>query len=136
MADAVVVTREFDAPRELVFRAWTEREHLLRWFAPKTFTTPYCSVDLRVGGMFHYCMRTPEGQDIWGRGVYREIVAPERLVFVDSFADEQGNAAEPARYGTSADYPFETLVTVTFEERDGKTLVTVRQEVPESVPER
>ncbi len=132
----IVITRVFDAPRELVFKAWTEPERLMRWWGPKGFTTPFCTVDLRAGGIFHYCMRSPEGRDFWGKGVYREIVAPERIVYLDSFADETGNTVEPARYGMSPEHPVETLVTVTFTERDGKTEVTLRHGIPESVPER
>lgn len=133
---ALVITRVFDAPRERVFKAWTEPEQLMRWFAPKNWTTPFCTVDLRPGGIFHFCMRSPEGQNTWGRGVYREIVKPERIVYVDSFADEKGNPVEPTRYGASASFPSETLVTITFSEEDGKTRVTLRHDVAESVPER
>ena len=115
----IVITRVFDAPRELVFAAWTRPEHLLRWWAPKGCSTPHCKVDLRPGGSFHYCMRTPEGRDIWGLGVYREIVAPERIVYVDSFADAQGNPVPPSDYGMSDGHPAETLVTVTFAEHGG-----------------
>ena len=132
----LVITRVFDAPRDLVFRAWTEPEHLMRWWGPKGFTTPFCTVDLRPGGVFHYCMRSPEGGDVWGRGVYREIVAPERLVYTDAFADEKGNPVEPARYGMSAGHPRETRVAVTFTEHHGKTKVTLHHSIPESFPER
>ncbi len=133
---ALVITRVFDAPRDLVFKAWTDPARLMRWWGPKGFTTPVCKVDLRPGGVFHYCMRSPEGRDYWGRGVYREIVERERIVYTDSFADEEGNPVEPTHYGMSADHPPETLVTVTFTEHEGKTKVTLRHAVPEAVPER
>jgi uncharacterized protein YndB with AHSA1/START domain len=132
----IVLTRVFDAPRELVFRAWTESEHLMRWWAPKGCTTPFCQVDLRPGGKFHYCMRLPEGRDIWGMGVYREVVAPSLLVYTDSFADAQGNPVPPAHYGMSAGHPAESLVTVTFEEHGSKTKLTLRHAIPVSVEER
>jgi uncharacterized protein YndB with AHSA1/START domain len=135
-AGEIVVSRVFDAPRRLVFEAWTRPEHLLRWWAPKGCTTPVCKVDLRPGGIFHYCMRMPDGRDIWGVGVYREIVEPSLLVYTDSFADAQGNPVPPTHYGMSADHPTETLVTVTFTEHGAKTTVTVRHAIPESVPER
>ncbi|HUP50171.1 MAG TPA: SRPBCC domain-containing protein [Thermoanaerobaculia bacterium] len=131
-----MLTRRFDAPPETVFDAWTQPEHLMRWFAPKGFTTPFCTVDLRVGGLFHFCMRSPDGTEFWARGVYREVVRPERLVYLDSFADEQGNIAEPARYGMSAAHPRETLVTVTFHAENGGTEVTLVHAVPATVPER
>ncbi len=132
----IVITRVFDAPRDLVFKAWTEPERLMRWWGPKGFTTPFCRVDLRPGGVFHYCMRSPEGRDFWGRGVYVEVVQPERIVYIDSFADEEGNPVEPTRYGMSPAHPRETLVTVTFTEHEGKTMVTLQHAIPASVPER
>jgi uncharacterized protein YndB with AHSA1/START domain len=133
---AIVITRTFDAPRELVFRAWTEPELLKQWWGPKGFTTPVLTVDPRPGGLFHYCMRSPDGHEYWGRGVFREVVPPERLVRVDSLADEQGNPVPAERYGFNAAHPLETLVTVTFDERGGRTTVTLRHEIPASVPER
>ncbi len=131
-----VISRVFDAPRSRVFKAWTDPELLKRWWAPKNFTTPFCKVDLRPGGVFHYCMRSPEGQDIWGIGVYREIVEPERIVYTDSFADAEGNPVPPAHYGMSSSHPPETLVTVTFVEQEGKTKLTLRHSIHESVEER
>jgi len=131
-ADELVITRVFDAPRELVFRAWTEPERLMRWWGPNGFTTPSFTVDLRVGGVLHYCMRAPDGQDYWGIGVYREIVPPERIMYTDSFADAEGSPVPPSHYGMSDDHPEETLVTVTFLEREGRTSVTLRHTIPES----
>jgi uncharacterized protein YndB with AHSA1/START domain len=122
----VVITRIFDAPRELVWKAWTEPEHLRRWWGPKNFTSPACQIDLRVGGKYLYCMRSPEGQDFWSTGVYREIVPFEKLVCTDSFADENGNVVPATHYGMGADFPLEMEVTVTFEEQEGKTRMTLR----------
>ena len=124
----LAVTRVFAAPRELVFRAWTEPERLKRWWGPKGYTLPYCEIDLREGGVFLYCMRSPEGRDFWGRGVFREIVAPERIVFAMSFADVEGNAVPATHYGMSPKWPLETLLTVAFEEEAGKTRVSLRYE--------
>jgi uncharacterized protein YndB with AHSA1/START domain len=135
-SDQIVITRVFDAPRDLVWKAWTEPERLMRWWAPQGFTTPVCTVDLRPGGVFHYCMRSPEGQDIWGIAVYREIVESERIVYTDAFADAEGNPVPPAHYGMSSGHPPETLVTVTFAERGGKTTLTLLHSIPESVEER
>jgi uncharacterized protein YndB with AHSA1/START domain len=122
----IVITRIFDAPRELVWKAWTEPEHFKRWWGPKNFTAPVCKVDPRVGGVYLYCMRSPEGQDYWNTGVYKEIIPMERLVYTDSFADEKGNVVPATHYGMSADFPLELLVTVTFEEQGGKTKMTLR----------
>ena len=129
----LVLSRVFDAPRALVFRAWTEPEHFVRWWGPRGFTTPVCRIDLRPGGLWHCCMRSPDGQDIWCAGVYREIVAPERIVCTDFFADEAGNLVPPTRYGMGADWPADMLLTVTFAEQDGRTTLTVQQSVPEAL---
>jgi uncharacterized protein YndB with AHSA1/START domain len=129
----LVITRVFDAPRELVFRAWTEPEHLVRWWGPNGFTTPVCKIDLRPGGVWHICMRAPDGRDYWSKGIYREIIAPERIVTTDFFSDEDGNLVQPAQYGLPADWPAEMLLTVTFAEQDGKTKLTVRQSVSEAL---
>lgn len=121
----LLITRTFDAQRELVWKAWTDPELVKRWWGPKGFTAPFCKIDLRVGGVFLYCMRSPDGKDYWGTGVYREIVKPERIVYTDSFADEKGNVVPATHYGMSADFPLKMLVTVTFEEREGKTKLTL-----------
>lgn len=118
-------TRVFDAPRSLVFEVWTQPEHVRRWWGPKCYTAPFCTIDLRPGGVFLACMRSPEGQDFWTRGVFREVVELERLVYADAFADEKGNRVPPSHYGLGADWPEETLVTVTFAEQGGKTRVTL-----------
>jgi uncharacterized protein YndB with AHSA1/START domain len=122
----LVITRVFDAPRELVWKAWTEPEHFQRWWGPKDYTCPFCEMDLRVGGKYLNCMRSPEGQEYWSTGVYREIIPLERLVFTDCFADEQGNVVPAAHYGMSADFPLEMLVEVTLEDQAGKTKMTLK----------
>ena len=117
------ITRVFDAPRERVWRAFTESERLIHWWGPKGFTTTHAAVDLRPGGRFRYGLRSPEGQDMWGRFVYREIAAPERLVAIVSFTDENGDVI---RHPWSPTWPLEMLSTVSFAEDDGKTRLTVR----------
>lgn len=123
----LLITRVFDAPRELVFRAWTEPERLARWWGPRGFIVPFCTIDLRPGGAIHFMMRSPAGQEIWCKGIYREIVEPERIVCTSSFSDPEGNLVPPTAYGLGADWPAETLVTVTFEDDAGKTRLTLRQ---------
>ena len=126
-AEQVVgITRAFDAPRELVWKAWTEPERFMQWWGPKGFTSPVCKIDLRVGGKYLSCMRSPEGKDYWSTGVYREIVEPERIVCTDSFADEEGNVVPATYYGMSPDFPLEMLVAVTFEEHEGQTKLTLQ----------
>lgn len=126
--DELTITRNFDAPREKVWQAWTDPERLSRWWGPKNFTTPFSKIDLRVGGAYLNCMRSPEGQDFWGTGVYKEIVPMERIVATDSFADEKGNVVPASHYGMTGNWPLELLVTVTFEEHEGKTKLTLRHE--------
>jgi uncharacterized protein YndB with AHSA1/START domain len=122
----LIITRLFDAPRELVWKAWTEPERIMRWWGPKGFTAPVSRIDLRVGGEYLNCMRSPDGKDYWSKGVFREIVASERLVMTDSFADEKGNTVPASYYGMSKDFPLELLITVIFEDHDGKTKLTLR----------
>lgn len=129
----LVITRTFDAPRDLVFRAWTEPEYMARWWGPNGFTTPVCEIDLRPGGAWLFCMRSPEGEEYWCGGIYREIVEPERIVCTDCFTDEEGNPVDPAQYGMPEGVPTEMLLTVTFEEHEGRTKVTMRQSLPESL---
>ncbi len=132
----LVITRTLDAPRSLVFKAWTEPERVMRWWGPKDFTTPVCEIDLRPEGVYRYCMRSPEGQDFWSQGVYREIVEPELIVCTDTFADEKGNPVSPEHYGMSPEWPAEALITVTFTEHAGKTRLTLQHSPLKPSPER
>jgi uncharacterized protein YndB with AHSA1/START domain len=104
------LTRVFDAPRRLVFEAWTKPEHVVRWFGPQGFTLDICEIDLRPGGAWRYVMRKPKGRPVGMRGVFQEIAAPEWLVSTESFDD----------------YPGESLNTVTLVEQDGQTTYTNR----------
>jgi uncharacterized protein YndB with AHSA1/START domain len=98
-AEQMVITREFDAPREVVWKAWTDPEYVQQWWGPKGFTTPVCTMDFRVGGKFLLCMRSPDGRDLWSGGEYHEIVPLERIVYSMYFADAEGNKVEPEHYG-------------------------------------
>jgi len=123
---AYTMSRVFDAPRELVWKAWTDPEQLMRWWGPKDYTSPFCEIDLREGGKYLNCMRSPEGQDYWSTGVYREIVPLERIVLTDSFADENGNVVPASHYGFGDDFPLELEVIVTFEDDGDKTKMTLK----------
>jgi uncharacterized protein YndB with AHSA1/START domain len=120
---AFVIARIFDAPCEAVWKAFTEPERLKRWWGPKGFTVERCTVDLRPGGLFHYCLRSPDGQAMWGRFVYREIVPPQRLAYVVSFSDEMGGVT---RHPMHRAWPLEMTSTTEFAEEHGKTKATVR----------
>jgi uncharacterized protein YndB with AHSA1/START domain len=121
--DEFVLSRVLDAPRDLVFKAWTEAQRLKEWWGPKGFKVISCAMDLRPGGRFLYGLRTPDGGEMWGRWILREVVAPERLVFIVSFSDPEGGVT---RHPWSETWPLETLSTVEFAEQGRKTLVTVR----------
>ncbi|HTX17298.1 MAG TPA: SRPBCC domain-containing protein [Bacteroidota bacterium] len=121
----VIITRLFGAPRELVWKAWTDPRHLMRWWGPKHYTSPHCTIDLKVGGKRFWCMEAPDGTKHWTVGQYREIVPIERFVYTDQFADEKGNVVPPSYYGFPDDWPGEMLVTVTLEAIGGKTRMTV-----------
>ena len=131
----LVITRILDAPRELVWKAWTEPELMMKWWGPKTFTTPSIKLDLRVGGEYLSCMRSAEGKDYWSKGTYKEIVPGQRLVLTDSFADDKGNIVPATYYGMSPEFPLESVVTVTFDENDGRTKLTLRYDDVSSIPE-
>jgi uncharacterized protein YndB with AHSA1/START domain len=108
----LVIERVFDAPRELVFKAWTKAEHLSRWFFPSGFTMPKCEIDFRPGGVFRFVMRGPDGKDYPFDGSYVEIVEPERIVFQGNIHDVPGQ---------------DVMTTVTFSKLEGKTKLTVHQ---------
>lgn len=97
--ERMVVTRIFDAPRELVWKAWTEPKYVMQWWGPKGFTSLVCKIDFRVGGKFLCCMRTPDGQEFWNAGEYHEIVPYEKIVSSMYFSDSEGNKVNPEQYG-------------------------------------
>jgi uncharacterized protein YndB with AHSA1/START domain len=120
----LVIARIFDAPSHLVFQAWTQPDRAARWWGPQGFVTTYCNMDVRPGGTFRVCMRSPAGAEHWKQGVYREVVPPERLVFTFAWEDAEGKPGH------------QTLVTVTFAEHGDKTELTLHQAVFESVARR
>ena len=119
----LVLERVFDAPRHLVFQAWTQKEHLERWSAPKGYTLPFSEGELRPGGHWRCCMRAPDGTELWLGGIYREIVENELLVFTHVW-EENGAPGH------------ETVVTVRFSDQGSKTRVEFRQELFESKASR
>jgi uncharacterized protein YndB with AHSA1/START domain len=117
----LVITRVFDAPRDLVFKAWTEPERLAHWWGPEGFTLPLLEIDMRPGGAWRACMRAPDGTNFAQHGVCRELVPPERLSFTSIW---------------DSDPEHEMLVTVDFTERGKKTEITLRQRLFKSVESR
>jgi len=117
------MTRLFDAPRDRVFKAWTDQTELKKWWGPKGFKVLHSTVDLRPGGMFLYGMESPTGEPMWGKFVYREITPPSRIVFVNSFSDEAGGVT---RHPMAPNWPLEMLSVFTFETEGGTARFTVK----------
>lgn len=119
----VLITRIFDAPRELVFSMWTNPQYLAKWWGPKDFTNPVCEMDVHKGGAIKIVMQAPDGSKIPVTGVFQEILESERIVFTTMKIDESGNAE------------LEVLNTVTFSEENGKTKLVMKAVVVKSTPE-
>lgn len=119
----LTITRVFDAPRDLVFEVWTNPDHLVKWWGPTGFTASTFTVRLVDGGQWRMCM-SDGGAEIWARGVYHEIKRPERLVFSFAWEEPKGTPGH------------DTLVTITFSDRDGKTEMTFHQAIFETVEDR
>lgn len=132
----VVITRLFNAPRELVFKAWTDPEQLVQWYAPLGCTIEYRQIEIREGGKFHSCIRTPDGFQCWCIGEYRQIIVPEKIVCTMVISNAHGDRIEPVAAGHDSDWPVETILTVTFAEQAGQTKLTLHQNVRESIAKR
>ena len=123
----VHVERSLDAPLAQVWHLWTDPEIMKNWWGPKDFTAPVIKSDFRVGGAFHYGMRSSKGEMFWNTGKYLEIVPQQRIVQSLSFADETGKVVAGKDTPVPGDWPDEVNVLVTFEERDGRTFVAVTE---------
>ncbi|KOP78708.1 ATPase [Lysinibacillus sp. FJAT-14745] len=122
----LILERVFDAPRDLLFEMFKEPEHLKRWWGPRGWEIPVCTVDFRPGGVWHYCMKCVDenqgdffGMESWGKGVYKEIIEPEKISYTDYFSDAEGisNDAMPS-----------TEITLEFIDMGGKTKLINRAE--------
>jgi uncharacterized protein YndB with AHSA1/START domain len=123
--ERMIVTRIFDAPRELVWKAWTDPKYVMQWWGPKGFTAPVCKMDFRVGGKFLYCMRAPDGQEYWNAGEYHEIVPYEKIVSSMYFSDSEGNKVEPEHYGVEHEAIADLHDVILFEDLgNGQTKIT------------
>jgi len=120
----LLITRIYDAPLRLVWQAWTEPEHIVRWLAPRGFTIPHSEGEIRPGGAWRSCMRKPDGEDLWLGGVYREVVKEKKLSFTHAWEDETDKPGHT------------TLVTVTFEAIGKKTKLTLHQASFDSLESR
>jgi len=122
--ESVTIERVMEAPRSVVWQAWTDCEHFSRWYGPEGFTLPHCEIDFRVGGRHLWGMRSPDGWEMWTTGVYQEIEELERFTTTEVSSDTEGNPAP----GPGMEGPMETLLSVRLEDLDGgRTRMTVRQ---------
>jgi uncharacterized protein YndB with AHSA1/START domain len=128
-----VISRVLDAPRDLVWRCFTQVERLKQWWGPKGVKIARASVDFRVGGSFHYAMQPPSGDIMWGKMTYREIAPHDRIEFINSFSDEAGGVT---RHPMAPGWPMQMLSTFIFEDMPGgKTKFTVRWSPYEATPD-
>lgn len=121
----MVITRVFDAPRELVWQAWTDPKYVMQWWGPKGFTSPACKMDLRVGGKSLFCMKSPDGQEGWNAVEYHEIVPYEKIVSSMYFSDAEGNRIDPEQLGMEHEAVDGAYDVTLFEDLgDGRTRLT------------
>ncbi len=127
----LIVTRTFDAPVELVWKAWTDPEYVIKWWGPDYFTSPSAKIDFREGGTSLVCMRAPAdfgGQDMYSTWVYQKIVPMQRIEFIQNLSDENGDWIDPAVFGMPPEFPRDTRTVVTFKDLgSSKTELTVTQ---------
>jgi uncharacterized protein YndB with AHSA1/START domain len=128
----LTLTRLFNAPRELVFRAWTDADHLARWWGSPGIPLRVVSADVRPGGSFFYEQTTPDGMTMRGLLIFRELEAPSRIVFVSAFADEGGQIA---RAPFSEQWPLTVMTTLTLTEENGQTRLTLQGAPLDATPE-
>ena len=123
--ERMTITRVFDAPRTLVWKAWTDPKYVMQWWGPKGFTAPVCEIDFRVGGKFLCCMKSPDGQEFWNAGEYHEIIPQEKIVSSMYFADSEGNKVKPEHYGIEHEAIEDAFDVTLFEDfGDGQTKLT------------
>ena len=133
----LVVTRVFDAPVELVWKAWTDPKHVMQWWGPDYFTSPIAKMDFREGRTSLVCMRAPKefgGQDMYSTWAYKKIVPMQSIEFIQNLSDKDGNLADPIKMGLPPEFPQDTRTVVTFKDLgNGKTEMTVTEDgMPEA----
>ncbi len=131
-AEVFAIDRVFDAPLDLVWAAYTEEQHIAVWFGPGGSPLKVKSMDVKPGGVFLYGMEMPGGLVMWGKWVYREVQAPQKLSYVVSFCTEQG---EPVRHPMAPLWPLEVLAEQTFTADGTKTRMTSRSWPINATPE-
>jgi uncharacterized protein YndB with AHSA1/START domain len=130
MKEDLVVKRIIDAPLDLVWKAWTEPEHVMKWWGPKHYTSPSCKIDLREGGKYVFSMRAPQdqgGQEMYTAGVYKKIVPMQYLEFTQGLADKDGNPIDPLQVGMPPDFPAEIRTSIVFKARGDLTELIITE---------
>jgi len=127
----VLITHLFNAPQEIVFKAWTDPEHLTKWYAPEGCTIEFKSIEAKEGGEFHFCIHDPVHGDCWIKGIYHQVVMPEKLVFSMLLSNEKGELVSAHTAGKSDDWPEAIITTVTFTPIGAQTKLTLHQTVAE-----
>lgn len=122
----LVITRRFDAPRKLVWEAWTNPQKVKEWWGPKGFSCPHVEIDLREGGSYLSCMRSPDDKDYWSTGTYREIDAPQKLICTDSFANADGNIVPASYYGFEENFPLVMKIELQLDEINSRTRLLLK----------
>ena len=123
----ILMTRRFDAPIELVWKAWTDAEHVKRWWGPKFFTFPFCKMNFREGGTTLVCTRTPDGKDMYNTWTYQKVVPLERIEYIQNLSDQDGNPIDPVAAGVSPDFPGDVRTVVTFKTIGDQTEITITE---------
>jgi uncharacterized protein YndB with AHSA1/START domain len=126
----LVITRTFDAPLELVWKAWTDPKHVMRWWGPDHFSSPMCKMDFREGGVTLVCMRAPEemgNMDMYNTWAYTKIVPMQRIEYIQNLADKDGNRIDPAEIGMPPDFPLDVRTVITFRAVGNKTELTITE---------
>ena len=130
LRENLVVKRIIDAPLELVWKAWTEPEHVMKWWGPKHYTSPSCKIDLREGGKYVFAMRAPAeqgGQETYTAGVYKKIIPMQYLEFTQSMSDKEGNPIDPTQVGMPRDFPEEIRTSIVFKARGELTELIITE---------
>ncbi|GGY73632.1 activator of HSP90 ATPase [Cellvibrio zantedeschiae] len=131
-SNTFTIKRTLNAPRQLVWDAWTQAEHLGKWFSPTAFTIKVVTMDLKPNGIFHYCMTTPDGTEMWGKWMFRDINAPEKLVLIQCFSNAEGGLGS---HPMAPSWPKYTHSTMTLKEIDGKTELLLEWQTYEATAE-
>ena len=128
LQEALILYRTFNLPLTTVWKAWSDAESLKKWWGPKGYTCPDCTIDFRVGGKFLASMQSEDGKKSWGTGTYKEIIPMQKIVNTDSFSDSEGNIVPASYYNMPGEWKEELLVTFEFEEVDGTTNLKLKHE--------